>query len=88
MDTGDADVAAAAPPGLHDVAVLRREPGGHDVVDLTGYAPKSLSLVPTLHLQNTACIVQRLLNEPGDHICDSHIVPLLILILPFFDLCP
>ena len=44
----DANVAAAAPPGLHDVAMLRREPGGHHVVDLAGHAVEPLRQVGSL----------------------------------------
>ena len=57
LHAGDADVTAAAPPGLHDVAVLRREPGGHDVVDLAGHAVEPLRQIAALQLQRTARLI-------------------------------
>ena len=62
---GDADVTAAAPPGLHDVAVLRRKPGGHDVVDLAGHAVEPLRQIAALQLQRTARLIARELQKAG-----------------------
>ena len=59
----DADVSAAASTALHNVAMLRGEPGGHHIVNLAGHAPKPLGQVAALQLQHPVGLIQSLLNE-------------------------
>lgn len=68
-DPGDPDVAIAAPAALHDITPLRGKAGGHHVVDLAGYAIKSLGQVIALDLQHTTVrLLQTLLQEAGNQI--------------------
>ena len=68
LHADDADIAAAAAPGLHQITVFRGEPGLDDVVDLAGHTGKTLRQAAPLKLCNAAAIGQAVHNEGCDRI--------------------
>ena len=72
-DPPDPDVPAAAPSALDNVAALRREAGGNDIIDLAGNAPELTGKVIAAELHVPVPFVEHLLYHIGNRIADQHI---------------